>query len=84
MFNVQGDELNEVPFDPKTGFTIRNLSLEDSKSYKCLIEEDGKKHAVSYALFVRKCGLDDNSVTYTYKHTRFFIYDFEMTLNGLM
>jgi len=57
MFNVQEDELKEADFDPRFGFTIKNLLVKDSNWYKCSIEKDGEEHAVNYVLSVhRKCG----------------------------
>lgn len=79
MLNAQEDELKKVPFDSKIGFTIRNLSLEDSNRYKCSIEKDGKEHVVNYVLSVCKCGLETQ-----FSHTpirAFFIYDLEKGLS---
>ncbi|XP_011698334.1 PREDICTED: vascular endothelial growth factor receptor 1 isoform X2 [Wasmannia auropunctata] len=46
------DELKEASFDPRSGFTIRNLLVKDSNYYKCLIEKDGEEHTVNYILAV--------------------------------
>lgn len=56
---MQEEELKNASFDPRIGFTIRNLLVKDSNWYKCSIEQDGEEHAVNYVLSVhRKCGLD--------------------------
>ncbi|XP_071570035.1 vascular endothelial growth factor receptor 1 isoform X1 [Temnothorax nylanderi] len=46
------EELKEASFDPRIGFTIRNLLVKDSNWYKCSIEKDGEEHAVNYVLSV--------------------------------
>ncbi|KYM82429.1 hypothetical protein ALC53_06918 [Atta colombica] len=53
------EELKNASFDPRIGFTIRNLLVKDSNWYKCSIEKDDEEYAVNYVLSVhRKCGLD--------------------------
>ncbi|KZC11067.1 Vascular endothelial growth factor receptor 3, partial [Dufourea novaeangliae] len=39
-------------FDPRIGFTLKNLTLKDSAYYKCVIERDGIDHEVNYHLLV--------------------------------
>ncbi|XP_018340861.1 PREDICTED: vascular endothelial growth factor receptor 1 isoform X1 [Trachymyrmex septentrionalis] len=46
------EELKNASFDPRMGFTIRNLLVKDSNWYKCSIEKDGEEHAVNYVLSV--------------------------------
>ncbi|XP_071630624.1 vascular endothelial growth factor receptor 1 isoform X1 [Temnothorax longispinosus] len=46
------EELKEASFDPRIGFTIRNLLVKDSNWYKCSIEKNGEEHAVNYVLSV--------------------------------
>lgn len=55
---MQEDELEKkASFDPRIGFTIRNLTVKDSDWYKCSIEKDDEEHEVNYVLSVhRKCG----------------------------
>ena len=56
---MQEEELKNASFDPRIGFTIRNLLVKDSNWYKCSIEKDDEEHAVNYVLSVhRKCGLN--------------------------
>lgn len=52
---AQDDEEIEKPFDPKTGFTIKKLTIPDSDLYKCVVEKDGEiLHEVTYALSVHR------------------------------
>ncbi|XP_039309901.1 vascular endothelial growth factor receptor 1 isoform X2 [Solenopsis invicta] len=52
LFDNNEEELKEASFDPRIGFTMRNLQLKDSNWYKCSIEKDGEEHAVNYVLSV--------------------------------
>ncbi|KYM91172.1 Vascular endothelial growth factor receptor 1 [Atta colombica] len=46
------EELKNASFDPRIGFTIRNLLVKDSNWYKCSIEKDDEEYAVNYVLSV--------------------------------
>ncbi|XP_012522394.1 vascular endothelial growth factor receptor 1 isoform X2 [Monomorium pharaonis] len=46
------EQIEEASFDPRIGFTIKNLLVKHSNWYKCLIEKDGEEHAVNYVLSV--------------------------------
>ncbi|XP_011871094.1 PREDICTED: vascular endothelial growth factor receptor 1 isoform X2 [Vollenhovia emeryi] len=50
--NNEEELMKEASFDPRIGFTIRNLLVKDSSWYKCSIEKDGEEHAVNYILSV--------------------------------
>ncbi|XP_050465212.1 vascular endothelial growth factor receptor 1 isoform X2 [Cataglyphis hispanica] len=53
LSNNNEDELEKkASFDPRSGFTIRNLTVKDSDLYKCSIEKDGEEHEVNYVLSV--------------------------------
>jgi len=41
-------------FDPRTGFTIRNLTVKDSDWYNCKIKKDNKEQEVNYILAVHR------------------------------
>jgi len=41
-------------FDPRIGFTIRNLTVKDSDWYKCKIKKDDKEQEVNYILAVHR------------------------------
>jgi len=41
-------------FDPRIGFTIRNLTVKDSDWYNCKIKKDNKEQEVNYILAVHR------------------------------
>lgn len=54
-FNVQDDdEMIEKPYNPKTGFIMKNLTVKDSGWYKCLIKKDNKTQEIYYILSVNR------------------------------
>ncbi|XP_072744995.1 vascular endothelial growth factor receptor 1 isoform X2 [Anoplolepis gracilipes] len=52
LSNNNEDELEKALFDPKIGFTIRNLKVKDSDWYKCFLEKDDEQQEVNYVLSV--------------------------------
>ncbi|KAL0113762.1 hypothetical protein PUN28_012704 [Cardiocondyla obscurior] len=52
LYDNNEDEIKEALFDPKFGFTIKNLLVKHSNWYKCLIEKDGEEYAVNFVLSV--------------------------------
>ncbi|XP_029159072.1 vascular endothelial growth factor receptor kdr-like isoform X2 [Nylanderia fulva] len=51
--NMQEDELEErISFDPRIGFTIRDLTVKDSDYYKCLIKKDDEEQEAIFVLAV--------------------------------
>ena len=47
------DEKMEKPYNPRHGFTMKNLTVEDSDIYRCSIEKDGIKQDIYYILHVQ-------------------------------
>ncbi|XP_017797835.1 PREDICTED: vascular endothelial growth factor receptor 1 [Habropoda laboriosa] len=43
---------SKASFNPRIGFTLRDLTLRDSGYYKCLVEQGEEKHEVNYHLAV--------------------------------
>ncbi|EFN61650.1 Vascular endothelial growth factor receptor 1 [Camponotus floridanus] len=53
LSNNNEDELEgKASFDPRIGFTIKNLTVKDSDWYKCSIQKDNEEHQVNYVLAV--------------------------------
>ncbi|XP_067203643.1 vascular endothelial growth factor receptor 1-like isoform X3 [Linepithema humile] len=48
------DDMIKKPYNPKTGFTMQNLTVKDSGWYKCLIEKDNKSQDIHYILSVNR------------------------------
>ncbi|XP_076277206.1 PDGF- and VEGF-receptor related isoform X2 [Lasioglossum baleicum] len=50
---TDGDlEDDRVSFDPRIGFLLKNLTLQDSGYFKCTTERDGKPYEVNYHLYM--------------------------------
>ncbi|XP_076244476.1 PDGF- and VEGF-receptor related isoform X2 [Calliopsis andreniformis] len=62
-FNEMDLEPDKYSFDPRTGFTLRNLTLRDSGYYNCIIERDKVQQEVNYHLYVlRKQNLHEPKI----------------------
>ncbi|RLU26184.1 hypothetical protein DMN91_002350 [Ooceraea biroi] len=51
-FDDETEMRQRASFDPRSGFTIRNLTVKDSDWYKCKINKDDKEQEVNYVLSV--------------------------------
>ncbi|KAG7204953.1 hypothetical protein KM043_005341 [Ampulex compressa] len=52
LWNADNLAKEEAPYDPRVGFTLENLTVKHSGTYKCLIKYNDTDHGVNYHLLV--------------------------------